>query len=162
MTNFITHSDRFRDNYSTLLNGPIFSQMIFGSVFISTSMFMVHMVKLFHQSAVCNDQSIQLIYREKKPFQSTAKIDSNYFIARLAAVNSIFAILPHCYYSTHVTHRLQKVADDIYSSSWYKLPARFQRYYILSIAAAQPPRFFTGFGLMSSSLETFMKVIDFI
>lgn len=91
--------------------------------------------------------------------QHSRTVDSNYFVTKISAMSSIIAILPYCYYSTIITNRLQQIADDIYYNSlWYKLPSKFKKYHILSIAAAQRPRFFTGYGIINCSVEICKKV----
>lgn len=77
----------------------------------------------------------------------------------MALLISIAALLPYCYYSSVIAFRLQRAADDMYNSLWYKLPNNFKKYYILSIAAAQPARYFTGSHVINCSLETFKMVL---
>lgn len=92
-------------------------------------------------------------------FQNSDKMDVNYFVGIVATALSFCGILPHCYNATVATLRLQGVADDIYNSMWYKMPSKFKKLYILSIAVAQRPRYFTAFGIVQCSLETFKKVL---
>lgn len=92
--------------------------------------------------------------------QSSDNFGADFVMRLIPAGFSICAISPFCYYSTVITLRLQQMADDIYHSLWYKLPAKFMKHCIISIVAAQQPRYFTGLGLVVCSLETFKKVND--
>lgn len=150
------NNNRFHNHFSTLINGMIFIQLVLGSAFISTSLFLVHLVcnqskanKHILTSADCD------IFR---CFQCPAKLDARFFAGTVPLVCSLFAISPHCYFSSITALRLQRIADDIYNSMWYKMPNKYKKYHILSIIAAQKPRYFTGYGITQCSLETFKKV----
>lgn len=53
------------------------------------------------------------------------------------------------------------IGDHAYTSAiWYQFPADVQKYILLIIQNSQTPRFFTAYGFINCSLETFKKVRD--
>lgn len=64
----------------------------------------------------------------------------------------------YCFFGAFITTRFAKLPVYFFHSNWYKLPARFQKYYLLMIGNSNIPITFNGFHLVSLNLETFMKV----
>lgn len=165
---FLFKIDRLHGHVSTLLNGTIFFQMVFGSIITSSSLYIVHLVTyatlIFCRSfpdLFCSTLALALPGDASnfQCFQSSNEFDSDLLVGIMAVFISISIILPYCYYSSNTAYRLESVANDIYDSLWYRLPVRLEKFYILSIASAQSPRYFTGFSMISCSLGTFTKVL---
>lgn len=66
--------------------------------------------------------------------------------------------LPFCYHATHVLRSLNENSNRVYNSLWYKLPVKKQHKLILLIIYAQKERNIDGFGLISCSIRTMLKV----
>lgn len=72
----------------------------------------------------------------------------------------IFAtvLFVYCYYGSIATNRLTAYSKTIYNCKWYLLPSDMQKSFIVMIACAQHPQFYTGFGMINLNLETFSTV----
>lgn len=64
----------------------------------------------------------------------------------------------YCYFGHSVTDKCDKVAKAAYMSAWYGYPLRQQKYFILILARAQQPLFFTALDIADCSLDTFKQV----
>lgn len=64
----------------------------------------------------------------------------------------------YCQLGENSTSDCLKLADLMYDSPWYNLPATVQKNYILMIANMQQPLAFDGFYVVYLNLETFKKV----
>lgn len=63
-----------------------------------------------------------------------------------------------CFYANTVTDKILLVGDDAFDLDWYDFPPKLQKYIILIIARSKKPVFFSGLGMIRSTLETFGKV----
>lgn len=159
MTVFLCY--RFYERFSKLISGMIFFQIVSGSVFVSTTIYLLYVVSY----AVATDADTENVKGENNSYRCTfvhLQSSGNYtiqtFVTIASALASVVAITPLCYYSTVITTELQGIGNTIYGSKWYKLPHKLQKYYFLSIAVAQQPRLFNGYGLVRCSLEMLRKV----
>lgn len=95
-------------------------------------------------------------------FQSLSSATVNYqilFISGIALVVTTSITLAFCYLSTRMTEKLSALGDVGYNSLWYKYPDHSCQAFILKlIILTQRPRYFSGYGIVSCTLEVFGKV----
>lgn len=70
-------------------------------------------------------------------------------------------ILPYCYAATIILQSVQMNADRVYESLWFRLSAKRQRYLVLLIQYAQREREIKGYGYISCSMPTVLRVKPF-
>lgn len=75
------------------------------------------------------------------------------------ALSCMFA---YCYLGNVVTAKCIEIGDAAYQSLWYRYPLFAQQYIIFVLRFTQRPFYFSGFGLMRCSLESFTSVIIII
>ncbi|XP_055304812.1 odorant receptor 67a-like [Sitodiplosis mosellana] len=63
-----------------------------------------------------------------------------------------------CRFATHVTDQMVSIGRIAYEVNWYDSPVVWQKYLILIISRSQQKVYFTGFNLITCTLETFAKV----
>lgn len=63
-----------------------------------------------------------------------------------------------CYFANLVTDRVSMLSDSVYDLNWFDQPMEMQKYIILMMARSQERVYFSGFGLISCSMEIFGKV----
>lgn len=70
----------------------------------------------------------------------------------------IYLNFTFCSYADNMSRRTSGVADIVYNSIWYKLPATDRKLLTLIIMRAQVPFYLNGFHLFNCSLNSFQKV----
>lgn len=119
---------------SDIITGVLFFQLMCGAVFCSTSIYQLDL--------------------------ASKHINPEFFILIFASTVSIATTFPYCYYSAHVSLRMQAIGDSTYISfAWYKFPASVQKNILLIIENSERPKIFSGYGTINCSLETFRKVV---
>ncbi|XP_031629162.1 odorant receptor 43b-like isoform X1 [Contarinia nasturtii] len=120
---------------SSIVTGIIFFQLLCGAVFCSTSIYQLDL--------------------------ASKHINPDFFILIFASTVSIATTLPYCYYSAHISLRLQSIGDSAYHTFiWYEFPCHIQRDLPLIIQNSERPKFFSGYGFINCSLETFKKILN--
>lgn len=71
---------------------------------------------------------------------------------------ALFNLYLYCYFGDFTTGNFSQFPRYFFQSKWYKLPAHYQKYYILIVANSNIQIAFVGFGVVTLNLETFMKV----
>lgn len=64
----------------------------------------------------------------------------------------------YCYFGQKATNSFDKITDYLFEFDWLKLPVSLRAYLIPTIANAQRPMYYHGFGVAILSLQTFNKV----
>lgn len=128
--------------------------MVFGAIYIAISIFQVENVRL-------------KLKRMKKSMnffffsffrQGLHHFDINLLVVCSLVVNSILTVLPYCYFASTLIDRLEKMPTQIFISNWHLLSLTQQKKISLMIGFAQRRRRFSGYGMITCSMETFLKV----
>lgn len=81
-----------------------------------------------------------------------------------ASVHNLLAIVALnficCYLSEQITEALGNIGDSFYESAWHDLPPHQQKLTALTMLRSQREFRLTGLGLISCSLDTFVRVIN--
>lgn len=120
-------------NVKRVMNGPILSTLLCDVVYIPTSLFQLSLV-------------------------SSLNLDLLAII--LSVLCATVTMLLMCYLSHKITTELFEISDIIYQSSWYEYSEPSKRLLLLMMMKAQRPVEFSGFGLINSSLETYLKASE--
>lgn len=76
--------------------------------------------------------------------------------------STIVSTYIYCWFAEHVSRKLSATGDIFYEYAWYRLPARQQQLFEMTILRARIEFNFTGFGLVVCSLKIFAKVTVFV
>lgn len=66
----------------------------------------------------------------------------------------------NCYLNTLTIFQSNQLAESVYQLKWYNYPIQLQRYLQLIMLRSQNSSYFSGFGFVYCSLESFADVID--
>lgn len=80
------------------------------------------------------------------------------FLALLASMCAFIVMLSMSYISTKISSELLDISDIIYQSAWYEHSEPSKKLLSLMLMKAQDTVSFTGFSIVSSTLETFVSV----
>lgn len=70
----------------------------------------------------------------------------------------VLNIFMHCLFGKLATDQFDQLPNYLFESNWPNLPLQLQKYFVLMMANAQQPLYFSGFGIVILNLETFTKV----
>lgn len=73
-------------------------------------------------------------------------------------LNQILFNYVTCHYATNATQRVYSITDLVYASKWYMLPVNEQRLLILILNRAQKPPLLQGYGIITCSMASFLRV----
>lgn len=76
----------------------------------------------------------------------------------VSALYNTGSALLYCYMSELTFSKLGNLDKAIYHSKWYLYPNSLQKDLIIVIGNSQRAKYFTGFGMINLSLNTFSKV----
>lgn len=62
--------------------------------------------------------------------------------------------------ATVATTAIKGIRDVAYSFDWCQYPLDLRKYFILIMSRSQKPLYFTGFGMVRCTLQTYIKVMD--
>lgn len=71
---------------------------------------------------------------------------------------SLFWPVLHCYYASSITQRIEDTAVTAYSSKWFDLHIKLQKFVILMMIRSQEELHFTGWSIIYCTMETLGKV----
>lgn len=69
-----------------------------------------------------------------------------------------FSVFIYCYYGSRVTAKPKQLAQCFYDTPWFTLPIDHQKKIGLMIAYGQLEIYYSGYGIIKCSLETFSHV----
>lgn len=70
----------------------------------------------------------------------------------------IMVAFVYCYFGNRVTDKPIQFAQSAYETPWYSLPVKRQRGICLMIVYGKYEIYYTGYGILTCSLETFGNV----
>lgn len=97
--------------------------------------------------------SITVIY-----FQNIQNISLAMALSVNALINQIAFNYVTSSYSSNVSFKVSTVADIVFSAHWYQFPTAQQKLFGLVIQQSQKSIQLTGYGIITCSMETFLKV----
>lgn len=79
-----------------------------------------------------------------------------------ACFDCVTVMFVYCVFGTLVTSNCADVATHAFATPWYKYPPELRPFFILILARANQPFFFTGMRMLPVSLLSFTKVCESI
>lgn len=110
---------------------------------------------LFYQLLVC----AVIIAFNMFALQSILVIHDLHSVVSITELTS--TVIPtyiYCWLSDNFTADLADIGETFYSSTWFKMPVKYQRLLIMPIMISQNEVRLSGFGMIDCSLNVFLAV----
>lgn len=90
--------------------------------------------------------------------QAMSHFDWNFVVLLFSVVSAGGTAFLNCHFGKLTTDSYLAIADRVYDSKWYALPAKMQKYHLLLIMNAQVPLNYHGSNIAYLNLETYTRV----
>lgn len=77
-----------------------------------------------------------------------------------ATIVSPFALYVYCHFGDLTSTSFELYSKYLFEMQWYRLPLKFQKYFILMIGNSQQPMQYDGYRLVILNRSVFLKVIN--
>lgn len=138
-----------------VITGPIFGLLPLNSIFMAVSMFDMEQVN----SRQTRSTSMIYIYISVSIAQTFAKFDILVLLFDTSCIISAL-LWPYlfCHFADLTTNKIASIGDAAYNSNWYDFPVDLQKHMVLVVMRSRDKFYFTGLGLVRSTLEVFGEV----
>ncbi|XP_055321791.1 odorant receptor 2a-like [Sitodiplosis mosellana] len=137
MINLHSKSLEIIGNYGQIMNAPIFIVNTFNLICMCTILFQV------------KDSISKRDYAELH-----LAVTANFVIFQM--------VFSFCFLGDQITTKASEVKESIYDCNWYNYSSKLQKFIIPTINRAHKPFIFTGYALVSCSLESFKEMLSFV
>lgn len=153
---FLKNHNRFSRILAIVITGPIFGLLPLNSIFMAVSMFDMEQVN----SRQINPLSWFIhIYISVSIAQTFANFDILVLLFDTSCIISAL-LWPYlfCHFADLTTNKIASIGDAAYNSNWYDFPVDLQKHMVLVVMRSRDKFYFTGLGLVRSTLEVFGEV----